>query len=215
MVRADFPTYTYDDDLIEATRRDGQTRVRVYRLTETAVVIGAGSQPDAELHLDACREDDVPILRRRGGGCAVVLDPGSVIVSVVAAGLPFGQHRRHLEALSEWLIVALTIVGIPEVCRNGICDLVIGDRKVAGACLHRTRDLLYYSASLLVDPDLAIVTRYLKHPPREPDYRCGRPHAAFMGRLADLAPECPQAPSVRAAALVADQLRHTLSAPEL
>ena len=86
------PRYDYEDDLVQAVRTDGKTRVRVYRLRDTVVVLGSGSRPELELNLDACREDRVPILRRRGGGCAVVLDPGNVIVTVTAAGLPFGHH---------------------------------------------------------------------------------------------------------------------------
>jgi lipoate-protein ligase A len=43
-----------------------------------------------------------------------------------------------------------------------------------------------YSATLLVDPDLDLVERYLAHPPREPEYRRGRPHRDFMGRLGGL-----------------------------
>jgi lipoate-protein ligase A len=183
MIDDSWPRYSYDDDLITATRRDGRTRVRVYRLTDTVVVLGSGSRPESELNRAACQVDEVPILRRRGGGCAVVIDPGNVIVSVVAAGLPFGQHRQHFDALSDWLIAGLSQIGLRGIRPAGICDLVAGDRKVAGACLHRRRDLLYYSASLLVIPDIERVARYLKHPPREPDYRRGRPHADFMAPL--------------------------------
>jgi lipoate-protein ligase A len=42
---------------------------------------------------------------------------------------------------------------------------------------------VYYSASLLVKPDVSLVERYLRHPPREPEYRRGRSHREFMGAL--------------------------------
>lgn len=191
MVGPLFPSYTYDDDLIKAAHRDGQTRVRVYRLTDMAVVLGSGSRPEVELHLDTCWTDKVPVLRRRGGGCAVVLDPGNVIVSVVMNKLPFGHHRRHFDMLTDWLIAGLTRIGLPGIGQAGICDLVLGDKKVGGACLHRSRDLLCYSASLLVEPDVDKATRYLKHPPREPAYRRGRSHRDFMGSLAALPLDTP------------------------
>lgn len=183
MTEIEFTEYNYDDDLIEAVRADGRTRVRVYRLNGTAVVLGSGSRPALEVDLEACRVDGVPILKRPGGGCAVVVDPGNVIVSVAAAGLPFGGQKRFFCSLSEWLIDGLDRIGFPGIGRAGICDLVKDGRKVAGACLYRSRDLLYYSASVLVDPDLDKVTRYLKHPPREPEYRAGRKHGEFMGKL--------------------------------
>ncbi|MGD2107819.1 MAG: hypothetical protein PVI86_00375 [Phycisphaerae bacterium] len=211
------PPYTYDDDLIEATRADKAARVRVYRLTDTIVVLGAGSTPDQEVNLHACRADGVPVLKRRGGGCAVVIDPGNVIVSVTTAGLPFGHHRRHFDRLTAWLIDGLARTGIPDVKHAGICDLVLGDRKIAGACLHRSRDLLYYSASLLVEPDLANVARYLKHPPREPDYRRKRPHEDFMGSIAELSrpPRTAASGTHLVTKSVASKLREFLRPPEL
>ena len=183
MVDDSFSPYAYDDDLIAAARRDGRTRVRVYRPTAPVVVLGAGSRAETELHVDACRADNVPILRRSGGGCAVLLDPGVVVVSVVATGMPFGQHRQFFNLLTDWLIGGLKAVGISGVVQRGVCDLAYNDRKVGGACLHRLRDTLYYSTSLLVDPDLDRVARCIKHPPREPDYRRGRRHEDFMGAL--------------------------------
>jgi len=217
MVASTFPPYTYDDDLIETTRSDRKTRVRAYRLNDTAVVIGSGSKPSLEVNLEACEADGVPVLRRRGGGCSVVLDPGNVIVSVAATGIPFGHHRRHFDELTAWLIGGLARIGVTGVNQAGICDLAIGDNKVAGACLHRSRDLLFYTASLLVGPDLARVSRYLRHPPREPDYRRGRPHDEFMGSLAIL---CDlnhlQAPgTVLVAERVAAALRQALRPPTL
>ncbi|MFH1748491.1 MAG: hypothetical protein ABIG44_15765 [Planctomycetota bacterium] len=213
-----FPHYAYDDDLIDAARHDGQARVCVYRLPRTVVVLGSGSRPEVELNFDACRADKVPILKRRGGGCAVVLDPGNVIVSLIATGLPFGHHRRYFDVITDWLIAGLARIGIPGISQAGICDLILGDRKVGGACLHRCRDLLYYSASLLVDPDLDKVTRYLTHPPREPDYRRGRAHSSFMGALRYATIEADNSMRIRNtidAEWVATQLRHTLQPLDL
>lgn len=195
--------YDYDDDLIEGTRRDRRPRVRVYPFDRIAVVIGRGSRPGLELYLDRCVADGVPVLRRHGGGCAVLLDPGNVIVSVVIPAGGILGSRRWFRQLSEWLIEGLKRVGIEGVLRAGVSDLVVGGRKVSGACIHRSKDLLFYSATLLVKPDLAKVDRYLRHPPREPDYRQGRPHAQFMGSLD------PSLPSGGIAAF-ADRLHRSL-----
>ena len=56
----------------------------------------------------------------------------------------------------------------------------------SGSCIYRTRGLLYYSTTLLLDPDLELVERYLPHPPREPEYRRGRPHRDFMTSVRDV-----------------------------
>jgi len=190
--------------------------MRVYRLTSSAVVLGSGSRPEVEVNLDACADDGVPILRRRGGGCAVLVDPGNVIVSVAATGLPFGHYQRHFDTLTDWLIGGLDRIGVPGIEQAGICDYVHGHRKIGGACLHRSRDLLYYSTTLLVDPDRAGVMRYLRHPPREPDYRRGRSHATFMGSLSVSAVGEGAAPSwLLDPEQVAARLRRTLEPPGL
>ncbi len=45
------------------------------------------------------------------------------------------------------------------------------------------RDHLLYHGTLLYDFPLPAISRYLAQPPREPDYRQGRPHEAFVTNL--------------------------------
>ncbi len=218
----DFPPYEYDEDLIAATREDAQTRVRLRRLDDTIVVLGSGTDPLAEVDMDACRAHGVPVLRRRGGGGAVVIDPGNVIVSVTMTGLPFAQHRRQFDALSTWLIAGLEAVGVDGVRQAGISDLAIGDRKISGAALYRSKDLLYYSATLLVAADVDRIERYLRYPTREPDYRAGRRHRDFVTTIATVggsaagrtAGPAPAQPAATAEAFIA-RLRAALPQPSL
>ena len=177
--------YDQDDDMLEAVRADGRPRVRVYPVREVAVVLGRGSKPEQEILAAPVLEDGVPVLRRRGGGCAVVLDRGNVVLSLVVPRPGFGGGRAEFAGISEWLIGALGRMGIQGVEQRGISDLAVGDRKVGGACVYRPLGLVYYSTTLLVDPDVELSERYLRHPPREPEYRRGRSHREFMGRLAD------------------------------
>ncbi|MBP7148493.1 MAG: hypothetical protein KBD01_13195 [Acidobacteria bacterium] len=178
----DVRPYDADADLV-ATAAAGEARLRVARPAATFVVLGAGSHPDVELHLGAVREDRVPVFRRPGGGCAVVLDPGNVVVSVAAPARAVPGIRSAFERISAWLIAALAECGVPGIEMAGVSDLALGDRKVAGAAIQRGRDALYYSASILVDPRLESIERYLRHPPREPEYRRGRRHRDFLRPL--------------------------------
>jgi len=178
-------TYDCDDDLIQAVCRDRTPRWRVHQVFDTFIVLGAGSYPQRELHLNTCMEDGVPLFRRRGGGCAVIVDSGNVIVSVVLPMNGIGNHRPYFNRLSEWLLNGLRKIGFAEVHRAGISDFAIHDKKVAGSCIYCSRDFLYYSATLLVSPRIEFMERYLQHPPREPDYRQGRSHPDFVGMLSD------------------------------
>lgn len=174
--------YDLDDAMLKSTREENIPRVRVYR-PPLAVVIGRGGKQELELDRAAIAADGVTLYKRPGGGCAVVLDAGNLVVSV---GLPLpgiSHIKTTFEKVGDWVIAGLAECGVPGVEQLGVSDLAIGDRKIGGSCVYRTRGLFYYSTTLLVDPDLDLVERYLRHPPREPDYRAGRDHRAFMGSL--------------------------------
>jgi lipoate-protein ligase A len=178
-----FPFYDYDDELIAAAGYGRRAMFRVYRPPRCVVVLGRGSKPEQEVDLAICRADAVEVCRRRGGGCSVVLDPGNVVVSCAAPVEGIGDNSRYLRSLSDWLVAGLEQIGIRDLGFDGVSDLVQWKRKVSGSCLYRPRGLLYYSATLLVDADLALISRYLRHPPREPAYRGSRSHDAFVANL--------------------------------
>ncbi|MBU0518809.1 hypothetical protein KKA00_04520 [bacterium] len=179
-------SYDYDDHLIEEVLRTRQPRLKVYRAPLTAVVIGRGGKPDIELHLDAIARDGVPVLRRNGGGCAVVIDAGNLVVSVALPVNGIKDNRKYFDRITDWLIGKLQETGLESVQQRGISDLAIGDRKIGGSCIYRTNQYLYYSTTILLTADLSLIDRYLKHPPREPDYRYSRPHLDFVMNVGEM-----------------------------
>ena len=180
----DIGTYDEDESLLRAVIDDGQPRLSIYQPSKSAVILGRGSNPERELNLDHCLADRVPLLRRRGGGCAVFIDPGNVIVSIALPAAGINHTHQYFDLLTDWLLDGLEVMGYHGIYRDGISDLVLGHRKIAGSCVYRTKGLLYYSATLLVASDFGKIERYLKHPPREPAYRQGRIHREFLGKLA-------------------------------
>jgi lipoate-protein ligase A len=65
----------------------------------------------------------------------------------------------------------------------GISDLALGGRKFSGNSVRCKHDHLLYHGTLLYDFDLALIDRLLQMPPRQPDYRAGRPHVEFLMNL--------------------------------
>jgi len=207
------PPFTDDDDLIAATRSDQRPRLRIAPYPRVTVVLGQGGKPDLELRLANIQTDGVPVRKRPGGGCAVVLDPGNVIVSVILPLPGIGEIRSGFRRISDWLIAGLAAAGVGGIRQRGVSDLAQGERKIGGSCIYRTRGLLYYSTTLLVDPDLDLVDRYLRHPPREPDYRRGRSHREFMGRVSIGGGEAEVAPALVLAARLDQHLEVAVLAP--
>jgi lipoate-protein ligase A len=171
-------------DMLVLDRLDGSAghAVAAYPVRKTEVVLGRSTSLE-EVHADRCRADRVPVLRRAGGGGVVVLSPGMVVISVAGtSGIPFCL-REHMNLVNRRVMAALEGLGVGDLSLRGISDIALGDRKLLGSYLYRRRDLVLYQGSLLVNPDLGLIDRYLKHPRTEPDYRRGRPHADFLTSL--------------------------------
>lgn len=179
----ELPAWDLDADLIASVAAGGPARVRVRRCAAVQVVVGRGGRAGVEVDLAAARAAGVPVLRRRGGGCAVLLDPGNLVASLVVPLAGIGGVTTAFRAATAWIVDGLAGCGVPGVVGAGVSDLALGDRKVGGSCIQRTRGLVYYSTTLLFDPDLDLMERVLPHPPREPAYRRGRTHRDFLGGL--------------------------------
>lgn len=178
-------SFDLDQEALAATAADQQPRVRVYTLEQPVVVLGSGSRPSRELHVAACLADGIPLLRRRGGGCSVVIDPGNLILSLLLPSADLPGIRRCFDEISRWLIETLQRIGVDAIEQRGTSDLTRHERKIGGSCIYRSKQVLYYSTTLLVDADIGLIERYLLHPPREPEYRGQRPHRQFLCCLAD------------------------------
>ncbi len=182
------PRWDEDDPLVERARATGRPVVAVRPASRVEIVLGRGSRPEVELVLPTVRSDGVPVRRRPGGGCAVVLDPGNLLVAVVLPVPGIGGVRTWFDRVTGWMVEALAACGVDGIRRRGSSDLALGERKVSGSALHRSRGIVHYSATLLVAPRVDLAERWLRHPPREPAWRRGRPHREFMGGLAGRVP---------------------------
>ena len=181
-----------DEALLEEAHTGTQktTVVRTWMAREPVVVVGSSSRLQDEVDLDACRATGVRIVRRPSGGLTVLLGPGCLMWSVVesfpdAAPSIDRIHARMLDPLCAALSRVVPTAG--GVIRRGSSDLVVagdtGPRKVSGNALRVRRHGVLYHGTLLDHFDLELVGRVLRHPPREPAYRAGRAHGAFLANL--------------------------------
>jgi lipoate-protein ligase A len=87
-------------------------------------------------------------------------------------------HRFVLDTIAEFLALQ-----VPGVERRGTSDLAIGNRKFSGNSMRVAHDWLLYHGTVLYDFPIDSVARYLKLPPRRPEYRGERSHAEFLRNL--------------------------------
>lgn len=208
---------------------DGSPALALWLPAGVTVALGLSQSPERELVLDAVARDRVGVVRRQSGGGAVVLYRGVLCweaVSPVAAMVEAEGEagiRKSYEFLSRPVITALNRLGL-GVHRAGVCDLSLDwrgtKRKVAGTAQLRRRDAVLVHGSLLVDPDLELLSRYLRLPDDQPDYRRGRSHRDFCASVAEILEDMKRPPPTIAglagmvAAEVAELGWKVLSVPE-
>jgi lipoate-protein ligase A len=159
--------------------------LRFWESSAYFVVLGAGGHLREEAHWQACKSDAIPILRRDSGGGTVLQGPGCLNYTLVldtrlrpeCADIA-GTNRYVLEKLLSVLRRRW-----PEATWRGTSDLALGDKKFCGTAQRRKRRHILFHGAILYDFDLDLMERYLKHPPKEPDYRGRRPHREFVTNL--------------------------------
>jgi lipoate---protein ligase len=171
--------------LIEADAGRGRALVRLWYPPEFAVVLGASRRLADDVFLETCASDQVPILRRSSGGGTVLVGPGALCVTVIlpedaAPGL-FSVDLAHTYVLEQ--IAAALRRAVPAVDVLGRGDLVIESRKFGGSAQRRLKNWFMVHCSILFDFPIERITRCLKMPSRQPEYRAGRSHENFLCNL--------------------------------
>jgi lipoate-protein ligase A len=171
--------------LLEAEDGRGGEVLRLWEWPAPAVVLGSGGVLADDVDEPACAADGVPILRRASGGGTVLLARGCLCFSLVLA---YARSPLLGEIRSSYAFILSTLADVladlvPGAAPAGISDLAAGGRKFSGNAQQRKRRHLLHHGTLLYDFDLALLARYLRPPPRQPEYRRGRDHAAFVMNL--------------------------------
>jgi lipoate---protein ligase len=162
------------------------TATGAYRIWESArpvVVLGRNGRVGDHIYQDACREDDVEILRRSSGGGSVVLGPGCLNYAVVLALVSRPDLLDVTASFRTILAQIAAHLNVDGLAVAGDTDLALAGRKVSGNAQRRGRRALLHHGTILYAFDPAVVVRYLKEPRRQPAYRMARPHDAFLANL--------------------------------
>ncbi len=175
------------DDHILAKHQE-KLVVHTFVPTSPVVVLGSSNSPDIEVNQEYCAGQQIPVLKRYGGGGTVVLYKGCVVVS---AGMWMRQHYQNQDYFQRINQVVIDTLGemnsiLNELNQKGLSDISFKGRKIAGTSLFRSRNYLLYQASLVVEPDIQLINNCLLHPSKEPDYRQGRSHSEFMTSLSEI-----------------------------
>lgn len=171
--------------LLEAEAGRGGEVLRLWEWPAPAVVLGSACILREDVDEDACTAAGVPVLRRASGGGTVLLGRGCLCYSLVLAmeqTLALSAIRSSYCFILARMIEALSGL-LPDVSCAGVSDLTAGGRKFSGSAQQRKRSHLLHHGTLLYAFDPALLDRYLREPPRQPEYRAGRGHDDFVRNL--------------------------------
>jgi len=162
-------------------------------------VVADWFQVATEVNVAACEADKIPILRRCSGGGTVLQGPGclnySLILKIEENGLlaSITAANRFIMERNREAIQGECRMQNAE-CRieiRGCTDLALVTRhsslvtalKFSGNAQRRKKQFLLFHGTYLLNFDLPLIDKFLRMPSKEPDYREGRAHKAFLTNL--------------------------------
>ncbi|MCU0711572.1 MAG: lipoate--protein ligase family protein [Pirellula sp.] len=165
--------------------------LRFWQFDRPVVVMGRSSRISEEVDSDACQTDEIPVLRRSSGGASIVAGPGCLMYTVLidyrvrpAWRMLDVAHQSVMEKLASATQRTLNEFGLNQhVEWLGTCDLTIQGKKFSGNALRCRRHYMIYHGTILIQMPLDQIAKYLKQPPRQPDYRENRDHLSFVCNL--------------------------------
>lgn len=169
--------------LDEAEEGSNEETLRFWEPTSFFVVLGYSRPVADEVHLDRCKADGIPLLRRYSGGGTVLQGPGCLNFSLILriphegplstiTGTTAFILNRHAHALERLLQKPVNVMGES--------DLAIGGMKFSGNAQRRRERFLLFHGTFLLRFDLERIGRLLAMPVRQPAYRERRPHEQFV-----------------------------------
>jgi lipoate---protein ligase len=175
-----------DEALLDGCENGGAEVLRFWESPEYFVVVGYSNAIETETNVAECQKSNIAILRRCSGGGTVLQGPGCLNYSLVLdfekelalqtiPGANCDIMKRNAQAIRSALGRDVNI--------RGITDLAIGELKFSGNAQRRKRRTLIFHGTFLLNFDLQLVSRLLRTPSKEPDYRAGREHRTFLTNL--------------------------------
>lgn len=150
------------------------------------VVVGYGNRTASEVNLAACQDAGIAVFRRVSGGGTVVLGPGCLAYAV-ALPVNVSPELGSVTGANRWIMerqrqAAQAVIG-REVRVQGHTDLTVDGWKFSGNAQRRRARSVLFHGTLLLNFDLGMISRLLRFPSAEPDYRAGREHSEFVTNL--------------------------------
>lgn len=165
--------------------KNGQAnrKLFVWQPDSTYIILGRSNKAEKSLKADLVKNDNIKVLQRPSGGETVILSPKMLVIATLIPILQGVSSREYFIACNDVIIKTLESLGVNNLSTKGISDISIGSKKILGSAIFRSSESVFYHAVLNVKEDTNLISKYINHPDREPDYRLGRSHDEFVTSL--------------------------------
>ncbi len=154
--------------------------IMVWRPEHEMIIIGKGSKAEEELIPERIDADMIKVIRRDTGGCAVILSPRMIVVSLALKNDRDKKNNEYFHLFDHLLIKAFEKLGVKNLQKAGYSDIILNGLKVVGSSIYRNKDIVFFHAVINLAEEIDLISRYLKVPHRQPEYRQNRDHADFV-----------------------------------
>lgn len=155
----------------------------VWRPSERLAILGRGDKADTSLIIKNIEKDNIKVVQRPSGGHAVFLSEKMLAFSIVSRIEPLPKSKDFFSFGNGIIIRALESLGVTGLSCEGISDIAISQKKIAGTAIYRNKALVFFHAIINVEEKCNIFDRYLNYPEKTPEYRNSRKHSDFISSL--------------------------------
>ncbi len=169
-----------DSDLLNSDVNQGY---KIFVPSQTYIILGRSNSNIEDVLVNGTKSPEVKILKRPSGGEAVILSPKMLVIAIKMPLLKGYKPSFYFQKSNTLIIKSLQKLGVQNLHSKGISDISIGEKKILGSAIFKGSDFMFYHAMLNISEEISTISKYLKHPLREPDYRKGRQHSEFVTSL--------------------------------
>ncbi|KAJ4845044.1 hypothetical protein Tsubulata_010834 [Turnera subulata] len=152
------------------------------------IVMGTSGKALELVDIHSVLRDGVPVVRRFSGGGTVIVDKGTVFVTLICNKDAVPGLQPYPRSIMSWsgLLYGEVFRGMGDFqLREN--DYVFGNRKFGGNAQSITKNRWVHHTSFLWDYEAKNMS-YLKLPARAPTYRLARDHLEFICRMKEYIP---------------------------
>lgn len=132
--------------------------LRIWR-SPKSIVVGKHQNALAEVELNFCLENKIPVIRRISGGGTVYHDLGNINFSFFR----FVEKEKMIDYVRNLDIIKETLVKLSfDVHMSARHDLFLGETKISGNAQHVKRGRALHHGTLLYDADLSALSSGIK-----------------------------------------------------